>query len=85
MFTASRRIYSLKTNKRNKANGVVQVVIYNVFCQDSKRHLRQLPRNELDKDILSADGAALKLDHQKNGWKGVCVYQEHTPFHPFFW
>lgn len=23
-----------------------------------------------------ADGATLKLDNQKNGWKGVCVYHE---------
>jgi hypothetical protein len=23
-----------------------------------------------------ADGATMKLDNQKNGWKGVCVYQE---------
>ena len=45
------------------------------FRQDAKGHLRQLPRNALDKDIVSADGATLKLDNQKNGWKGVCVYQ----------
>jgi hypothetical protein len=25
---------------------------------------------------LSADSATLKLDNQKNGWKGVCVHQE---------
>ena len=48
------------------------------FRQYDKRHLRQLPRNALDKKILSADGATLKLDNQKNGWKGVCVYQEHN-------
>jgi hypothetical protein len=24
----------------------------------------------------AADGATMKLDNQKNGWKGVCVYQE---------
>lgn len=28
---------------------------------------------------MTADGATLKLDNQKNdGWKGVCVYQEHN-------
>ncbi len=27
-------------------------------------------------DILSADSATLKLDNQKNGWKGVCINQE---------
>jgi hypothetical protein len=26
--------------------------------------------------ILAAEGATMKLDNQKNGWKGVCVYQE---------
>jgi hypothetical protein len=26
--------------------------------------------------IATVDGATLKLDNQKNGWKGVCVYQE---------
>ena len=27
---------------------------------------------------MTADGAMMKLDNQKNGWKGVCVYQEHN-------
>jgi hypothetical protein len=25
-----------------------------------------------------AEGPTLKLDNQKNGWKGVCVYQQHN-------
>ena len=45
------------------------------FRQDAKKHLCQLPINALEEDILSEDGATLKLDNQKNGWKGVCVYQ----------
>ena len=48
------------------------------FRQDAKGNLRQLPRNALDEEILSADGATLKLDNHKNGWKGVCVYQEQN-------
>ena len=40
--------------------------------------MRKLTINKLDEEILSADGAILKLDNQKNGWKGVCVYQEHN-------
>ena len=27
---------------------------------------------------MSAYGSTLKLDHQKNGWKGMCVYQENN-------
>ena len=49
-----------------------------VFHQEVKGHLRQPPINVLDKEILSSDGEILKLDDQKNGWKGVCVYQEHN-------
>ena len=48
------------------------------FLQDAKVNLRQLPRDALEKEIFSADGATLKLVNQKNGWKEVCVYQEHN-------
>ena len=48
------------------------------FRQYAKGHLRLLPRNVLEKEILSEDGATLKLDMKKNGRKGVCVYQEHN-------
>ena len=30
------------------------------------------------KDIMMADGATLKLDYQKNGWKYICMFQEHN-------
>ena len=53
------------------------------FRQDAKRHLRQLPRNALDEEILLAYGATLKLDNHKNGWKGVCVCQEHNGYEKF--
>ena len=53
------------------------------FCQYAKKHLRQLRRNALDKDILSADGETLKQDNNKNGWKVVCVYQEHNGYEKF--
>ena len=46
------------------------------FRWDTKGRLIQLPTNALDEDILTADGATLKLDNQKNRWNGVCVYQE---------
>ena len=37
-----------------------------------------MQKNTLDEEILLAYGATFKLDNQKNGWKGVCVYQEHN-------
>ena len=46
------------------------------FRKDKMGALQQLPRMALDVEILMADGATLKLDNQKNGWEGVCVYQE---------
>ena len=77
LFTVSRRIYSLK---KNETKQTMQFKLEDTmfFCQDAKRLLRQLPRNALEKEILLADGATLKLDNQKNGWKVVCVYQEHN-------
>ena len=71
----SKIIYSKK--KRNETKQMVQFKLEDkiYFLQDTKRHLHQLPRNAPDKEIFSADGANLKQDNQKNGWKGVCVYQ----------
>ena len=47
------------------------------FRQDAKGHLRQIPRNELDKDIMSSDGATLKLDDKKMNVK-ECVFTKNT-------
>ncbi len=46
------------------------------FRKNNRGQLRCLPCNASDDLIASADGATLKLDNQKNGWKGVCVYHE---------
>ena len=46
------------------------------FKTDNKGILRCLPRNAPHSIIMTAESATLKLDNQKNGWKGVCVYQE---------
>jgi hypothetical protein len=46
------------------------------FHKNNRGQLRCLPCNASDDLIASADGATLKLDNQKNGWKGVCVYHE---------
>jgi hypothetical protein len=48
------------------------------FKKDSLGNLRTLSRDAPANQIASADGATLKLDNQKNGWKCVCVYQEAT-------
>jgi len=66
--------------KRNETKQTVQFKLEDArfFKYDKKGRLRQLPRNATTEQIMSADGAVLKLDNQKNGWKGVCVYQEHN-------
>ena len=46
------------------------------FKKNQLGQLRCLPRDAPANLISTADGATLKLDNQKNGWKGVCVYQE---------
>ena len=46
------------------------------FKKDKQGILRCLPRDAASDLIEMADGATMKLDNQKNGWKGVCVYQE---------
>ena len=53
------------------------------FKEDKHGRIMCLSRNAAIADILLADGATLKLDNQKNGHKGVCVYQQTTgnPIH----
>jgi hypothetical protein len=46
------------------------------FAKDNQRNLHCLSRDASADLIAEADGATMKLDNQKNGWKGVCVYQE---------
>ena len=60
IFTASRIICSKKP--RNETKQTVQFKLEDTFfLSDAKGNLRQLPRNVLDEDILSVDGATLKL------------------------
>jgi hypothetical protein len=46
------------------------------FAKDKQGNLCCLPRDATVDLIAAADGTTNKLDNQKNGWKGVCVYQE---------
>ncbi len=57
------------------------------FKKNTRGHLRCLPCDAPASLISSADGATLKLDNQKNGWKGISVFHEsngdewHCPVH----
>jgi hypothetical protein len=46
------------------------------FKKNRVGQLHCLPHGADNLLVSTADGATLKLDNQKNGWKGVCVYQE---------
>ena len=43
------------------------------FGTNSKGKLYRILPNACEFDIMNATCATLKLDNQKNGWKGVCV------------
>jgi hypothetical protein len=69
----------------NKTKRTVQFKMEDVtfFKEDKHGCIMCLSRNAPIANILSADEATLKLDNQKNGHKGVCVYQQTTgnPIH----
>jgi hypothetical protein len=69
--------YTIKGH-RNNSKQTVQFRVQDVtfFRKDTTGTLRQLSRLASDDAILTADSATLKLDNQKNGWKGVCIHQE---------
>ena len=69
--------YTVKS-KRNNTKQTVQFKLEDVtfFKKTKLGQLRCLPKNAPYQLVLSADSATLKLDNQKNGWKGVCVHQE---------
>ena len=69
--------YTIK-GSRNETKQTTQFRMRDVtfFRKDKQGRLRQLSRLAPAWAILSADGATLKLDNQKNGWKGVCIHHE---------
>ena len=69
--------YTMKS-ARNNSKQTVQFEMQHItfFARDSFGRLRQLPRSATDHDILAAESATLRLENQKNGWKGVCIHQE---------
>lgn len=69
--------YTMKSS-RNDTKQTIQFKVEDVtfFRKDVHGNLRQLSRLAPTNDILTAHSATLKLDNQKNGWKGVCIHQE---------
>ncbi len=46
--------------------------------RNEQGQFRCLPCDTPFEHLLMVDGATLKLDNQKKGWKGVCIYQQHN-------
>jgi hypothetical protein len=46
------------------------------FAKDKQGNLCCLSWDASAGLIAETDGTTIKLDNQKNGWKGVCIYQE---------
>jgi hypothetical protein len=69
--------YTVK-GSRNSTKQTIQFKFEDVtlFQKNNRGQLRCLPRTADNNMIALVDGATLKLDNQKNGWKGVCVYHE---------
>ncbi len=69
--------YTVK-GTRNKTKQTVQFKYEDItfFKKNAAGKLRCLPCNAAPSLILTADGATMKLDNQKNGWKGVCIFHE---------
>jgi hypothetical protein len=65
-----------QTKRARKQTVQFKVEDVRFFKTDKHGILRCLPRNAPFSLIMTAESATLKLDNQKNGWKGVCVYQE---------
>ncbi len=69
--------YTVK-GSRNSTKQMVQFKYEDVsfFKKNTRGQLRCLPQDAPASLITSADGATLKLDNQKNGWKYICVFHE---------
>ncbi len=63
---------------RNETKQTIQFKLEDVtfFCKNGAGQLCCISRDALDHVLMTADGVTLKLDNQKNGWKGVCVFHE---------
>ena len=68
--------YTLKRGKK-KSTQTEQFKLEDCrfFKLDKFGQLKPLSKFASDEDIMHANIATLKLNNQKNGWKGVCVHQ----------
>ena len=69
--------YTTKAVRQNSKQ-TVQFKLEDItfFGYDKTGRLTQLAPTVSDDEILHAHSATLKIDNQKNGWKGVCIHQE---------
>jgi hypothetical protein len=69
--------YTVKES-RNETKQTVQFKMEDItfFHRDTTGKLRRLGRHSPQELILTAVGANLKIDNQKNGHKGVCIHHE---------
>ncbi len=69
--------YTVKQS-RNHSKQTVQFRLGDVtfFKTDVLGNIRQLSRAAPLSHIMAATSATLKLENQKNGWKGVCIHQQ---------
>ncbi len=65
-----------RTKRARKKTVQFKVEDVTFFKTDKHGILRCLPHNAPFSLITTAESATLKLDNQKNGWKGVWVHQE---------
>ncbi len=71
--------YAIKAD-RNETKQTKQFKVSDIrfFRRCKLGRLRLLPREAGAGDVMTADGATLRLENQKNGWKNVCIFQEAT-------
>ena len=67
-------IKSLQNNTKQTIQFMYKDVLF--FKKNNPGQLRCLPQDAPTSLIATANGATLKLDNQKNGWTGICVYRE---------
>jgi hypothetical protein len=76
LFALYWQIYSERETSQHKTDCEFKLKDVTFFKKSKTGTLVLLPRMAPASVVMSADSATLKLDNQKNGWKGICVHQE---------